>query len=146
MVRRGLKFDSRVIFCDRWAFRCRQSQESETGEAPVFEENDGRAPDTISRKTLRQAPSIHNKLVLLHISLPNEYEGLRYLHCPAATAFGGSTEDSQNVWARRPCQASSDVSPDGPASASGVHDLLNIVFLIHDLHVAFDPLKLAFEL
>ncbi|KAJ7734523.1 hypothetical protein B0H14DRAFT_3517122 [Mycena olivaceomarginata] len=37
------------------------------------------------------------------------------------------------------------LTSDGTASASGVHDLLNIVSLIHPLHAAFHRLKLALE-
>jgi hypothetical protein len=37
------------------------------------------------------------------------------------------------------------IIPGDTASASGVHDLLNILSLITDLHIAFDALKLAFE-
>ncbi|KAJ7883630.1 hypothetical protein B0H14DRAFT_2434813 [Mycena olivaceomarginata] len=37
------------------------------------------------------------------------------------------------------------VNRDDTTSASGAHDLLNIVSLVHSLHVAFDHLKLAFE-
>ncbi|KAJ7467852.1 hypothetical protein B0H11DRAFT_1921331 [Mycena galericulata] len=36
-------------------------------------------------------------------------------------------------------------SRDDTAFAIGVHDLLNIVSLVSDLHVAFDRLKFAFE-
>jgi hypothetical protein len=37
------------------------------------------------------------------------------------------------------------IIPGDTASASGVHDLLNVLSLIPDLHIAFDSLSLAFE-
>lgn len=77
--------------------------------------------------------------------LLNEYECLCDLHALQRQNAGGALGILKMFGLEDVVERLMTIIPGDTASASGVHDLLNILSLITDLHIAFDALKLAFE-
>ncbi|KAF7362991.1 hypothetical protein MVEN_00650700 [Mycena venus] len=95
-------------------------------------------------KTSSQATSIHIKLVLV-FPFPDEYDDLCDLHVLQRQHAGAALGILKRFGLEDIVERFITISRGDTASTSAVHDLLNIVSLIGDLHVAFHQLKLAFE-